>query len=78
MFGPMGSIADRMVAHIDNCIDQEEKVASNVGKDNSVVLDMKRVFQGLSLDSIANCAFGINTDSFENPQNELFQVDQYY
>jgi hypothetical protein len=32
------------------------------------------MFQGLSLDTIANCAFGIETNSFKNPGNELFQV----
>ncbi len=30
-------------------------------------------FQSLSLDSISNCAFGIETDSFNNPGNKLFQ-----
>ncbi len=78
----MGSVADRMVAHIEQRIDEQGKAASDNGnssnKGNSVVLDMKRIFQGLSLDSIANCAFGINTDSFENPQNELFQVDKFF
>jgi len=39
-----------------------------------VIINIKEVFQGLSLDSIANCAFGIETNSFKNPGNDLFQV----
>ncbi len=33
---------------------------------------LSSVFQSLSLDSISNCAFGIETDSFNNPANKLF------
>ena len=38
------------------------------------VIEIKEVFQGLSLDTISNCAFGIETNSFKNPGNELFRV----
>ena len=38
------------------------------------VVEIKVVFQGLSLDTISNCAFGIETNSFKNPGNELFKV----
>eukprot|EP00094_Tigriopus_californicus_P012369 TCALIF_11957-PA protein Name:"Similar to Cyp6a2 Cytochrome P450 6a2 (Drosophila melanogaster)" AED:0.11 eAED:0.11 QI:0/0/0/1/1/1/3/0/300 len=39
----------------------------------SDVVDMKPLFQALSLDTIANCAFGVNTNSFQRPKNSLFQ-----
>ena len=37
-------------------------------------INIKEVFQGFSLDTISNCAFGIETNSFKNPGNELFRV----
>ena len=43
-------------------------------KSNGSIINIKEVFQCLSLDIIANCAFGIETDSFKNPSNELFQT----
>ena len=42
-------------------------------KGSGAVVNIKEMFQCLSLDIIANCAFGIETDSFKNPSNELFK-----
>ena len=88
MFMPMGDVADEMVSHLEKKLEKEGGDGGGV-VDMKVVFQViyhfvggllgenfisVRIFQGLSLDSISNCAFGISTNSFENPDNELFQV----
>ncbi len=85
---PMGDVADEMVSHLEKKLEKEGGGGGAV-VDMKVVFQVKShfvgellgkivfrwcIFQGLSLDSISNCAFGISTNSFENPDNELFQV----
>jgi len=36
------------------------------------VVDVKNVFQCMALDVIAKCAFGIDSNSFKNPNNDVF------
>ncbi len=84
---PMGDVADEMVSHLEKKLEKEGGDGGAV-VDMKVVFQVinhfvgellgkigfRGIFQGLSLDSISNCAFGISTNSFENPDNELFQV----
>jgi len=60
MLSLIGSSVDNMVDHLEV-----------VTKDNSLV-DVKHVFQSMALDVIAKCAFGIESNSFKNPNNEVF------
>lgn len=57
----MGKIVDNMLDHL------EAKLQ------NDPIIDVKQVFQCLSLDTIANCAFGIDINSFQDPENVLFK-----
>jgi len=63
MFSPMEGIADRMVAKL-----------SYASSENDGQVNVKPIFQAVSLDSISNCAFGVETDSFNKPDNELFRM----
>ncbi len=64
MFAPIDGVVNRMVDHMEK--KRKESADS--------VVDVKPIFQGLSLDSISNCAFGVETDSFNNPGNKLFKT----
>ena len=52
---------------VDNMIDHLEEVT----KVNPVV-DVKNIFQSMALDVIAKCAFGIESNSYKNPNNDIF------
>ena len=60
MLALIGSSVDNMVEHLEE-----------VTQDNPVV-DVKNIFQCMALDVIAKCAFGIESNSFKNPNNEVF------
>ena len=60
MLALIGSSVDNMVDHLEQ-----------VTEDNPVV-DVKKVFQSMALDVIAKCAFGIESNSFKNPNNDVF------
>lgn len=62
MTGEMDKVVENLMSHL------EKKI-----KSDGPVLNVKPLFQCLSLDTIANCAFGIDTNSFERPDNVLFQ-----
>ena len=57
MMAPMGEVIDNMINHL-------EKITEK----NSTI-DMKPVFQAMALDVIAKCAFGIETNSFNEGEN---------
>jgi cytochrome P450 family 6 len=59
MMEPMDAVVDNLVSHLEKEI-----------KKNPVV-SVKEVFQCFALDTIAVCSFGINTNSFENPDNDI-------
>ena len=61
MLALIGSAVDNMVEHLEEVVTE----------DNPVV-DVKNVFQCMALDVIAKCAFGIDSNSFKNPNNEVF------
>ena len=61
MLALIGSSVDNMVEHLEEVVTQ----------DNPVV-DVKNVFQCMALDVIAKCAFGIESNSFKNPDNDVF------
>lgn len=61
MTAHMDCIVDNMMKHLEQCAG------------HSQVIDVKKVFQSLSLDIIANCAFGVDTNSFQDPENILFK-----
>ena len=60
MLALIGSSVDNMVEHLED-----------VTQDNPVV-DVKNIFQCMALDVIAKCAFGIDSNSFKNPNNDVF------
>lgn len=57
----MHNVADEFIDAIQERLETNE------------VVDMKPLFQALSLDTIANCAFGVHTNSFKHPNNALFK-----
>ena len=61
MLALIGSSVDNMVEHLEEVVAQ----------DNPVV-DVKNIFQCMALDVIAKCAFGIESNSFKNPNNKVF------
>ena len=60
-----------MTYYMDKTVDKMIHFLDSKGSGS--VVDIKELFRCLSLDIIANCAFGIDTDSFNNPSNDLFQ-----
>ena len=54
---------------MDNMIEHLEEITK---KSNSV--KVKHLFQSMSLDIIAKCAFGIESNSFKDPDNEVFKI----
>ena len=62
MLEPMTEVTERFIGHL------AKKV--NSGQD---ILELKKLYQGLSLDVIARCAFGINTDSVVNPDADILK-----
>jgi cytochrome P450 len=64
MLEPMDSVVDNLLQHLDSDI-----------KKNPVV-EVKKIFQSFALDTISVCAFGINTNSFENDDNQILRWGQ--
>ena len=60
-----------MTYYMDKTVDKMIHFLDSKGSGS--VVDIKELFRCLSLDIIANCAFGIDTDSFNNPSNDLLQ-----
>jgi len=52
---------NQMVAHLEEVTE----------KDSMVEVNIKDVFQKMTLDVIARCAFGIDSNSFANPDNKM-------
>jgi len=53
MLDPMSGVADQTVDFLS-----EEK-----GKSKDGLVDFKKVFQGLAINTIAKCAFGVDADA---------------
>jgi hypothetical protein len=51
---------DQMISHL------QQRIQTNP------VVDIKPVFQYMALDVIAKCAFGLESNTFQQPNNELF------
>ncbi len=62
MLDLMGRSMDNMIRHL------EQQVKT------SPVVNMKSVFQSLTLDVIAKCAFGLETNTHEEPTSELLMM----
>ena len=66
--GKIKGMLDLLGDSVDNMIQHLEDVTPT-----NPVVDVKNVFQALALDVIAKCAFGIESNSFKNPDNEIFK-----
>ncbi|KAL7031685.1 hypothetical protein ACKWTF_007101 [Chironomus riparius] len=64
MFNLMNKVGSQMTASIRNQIDS--------GKNNEV--EFKEFARNFTLDIIATCAFGIEVNSFEHPDNEFIKI----
>ena len=63
MLEPMSEVTCRFIGHL------KREIGTGHG-----VLELKKLYQGLSLDIIARCAFGINTDSVVNPDSKILKI----
>ena len=61
MLEPMHKVVDNLIKHI------EEETEKNP------VIAVKGMYQSFSLDTISVCAFGIDTNSFENTDNDILE-----
>ena len=66
--GKIKGMLDLLGDSVDNMIQHLEEVTPT-----DPVLDVKNIFQALTLDVIAKCAFGIESNSFKNPDNQIFK-----
>jgi cytochrome P450 family 6 len=64
--GKLKGMLDLMDTSVDNLVDHLSKAV----KKNPVV-ELKSVFQAFALDTIAACAFGVNTNSHANESNAI-------
>ncbi len=62
MLEPMGDVADKTMIRMEQL--------SKEGKE----VPMKATFQCLALDTICKCAFGMETNANEDPENELIKT----
>jgi len=60
MLGLLGGSIDNMIEHLEE-----------ITETNNLV-EVKNTFQAMALDVIAKCAFGIESNSFKNPENDIF------
>ena len=60
MLGLLGGAIDNMIEHLEEVTE------------TTSLVEVKNVFQGMALDVIAKCAFGIESNSFKNPDNQIF------
>jgi len=66
--GKIKGMLDLLEDSVDNLIDHLDEVT-----EKNPVVDVKYIFQAMALDIIAKCAFGIESNSFKNPDNKIFQ-----
>ena len=59
---------DLLEDSVDNLIEHLDEVT-----EKNPVVDVKYIFQAMALDIIAKCAFGIESNSFKNPDNKIFK-----
>ena len=62
-----------MTKYLDSITDNMMEYLEITIKPNGTIIDIKDLFQRLSLDSIGFCAFGIEMNSFEDPNNSLMK-----
>ena len=67
--GKIKGMLDLVGGCVDNMIEHLEEVTK---KSNSV--KVKNMFQSMALDVIAKCAFGIESNSFKDKDNEIFKI----
>jgi len=60
-----------MLNLLDGGVNQMITHLEEVTKKDRVVVNIKDVFQKMTLDVIARCAFGIDSNSFANPDNKM-------
>ena len=58
----MDRVANTMIDHIEETLEKK-----------GPVIEVKEIFQMLTLDTIGHCAFGIDINSFKNPDHELLK-----
>lgn len=63
MMEPMAGVADRFMSHID-------RMSEETGRKP---LSLKYPIQGLALDTISTCGFGIQTDAISDPNQEIIK-----
>ena len=61
MMAPMDKVVDNLIKHL------EKEAAKNP------VIPVKEIFQNFALDTISACGFGIDTNSFENGENDILR-----
>ena len=66
--GKLKSMMEPMESTVENLLEHIEK---EIQKDP--VLTVKEIYQSFALDTISSCAFGIQTNSFENPKNQILE-----
>lgn len=64
--GKLKGMLDLMGTSVDNLISHLTKEVNK-----NPVVELKAVFQAFALDTIAACAFGVNTNSHTNESNEI-------
>ena len=64
MLEPMDSVVENLLHHLE----KEIKI--------NPVVEVKKIFQSFALDTISVCAFGVNTNSFENNDNQIIKWGQ--
>jgi cytochrome P450 family 6 len=62
MMEPMDGLAERTVLYIGEKIKQ------------TPIIDMKPIIQGFTLDTIAKCGFGIETNVYKGQDNEFSKI----
>merc|ERR1711970_61223 len=66
--GKIKGMMDLVGDTVDNLIvELEEKTEGG----REAVVEVKQMFQALALDVIAKCAFGLENNSFKNPDNRI-------
>jgi len=66
--GKIKGMLDLIHGSVDNMVNHLETAT----RENPSVM-VKQTFQAMALDVIAKCAFGIESNSYENPDNEVFK-----
>ncbi|XP_055847697.1 uncharacterized protein LOC129913173 [Episyrphus balteatus] len=69
MFGTIDDVGDRMIQHLDKIIPE---------KGGEATIEMKELLATYAIDIIGSVIFGLEVDSFKNPQNKFRTVSQLF